>query len=275
MEQREHSMWGRRTGEVCRRPEPAAIYKRKHGPRSGLPVLPAGPTWHLPPVLLGWVRPPACPLRHRDKGCALSDRTEPVPQAVSPFLCSGLRAWHLLQRRVQPVCAVHAGDLPGRGRPAQLHTVPQQRRARPGRGPQRVPMWRRVWAEPGERPGWARGIWWLHRGALSKGPEPGGTRHGSVPSPSPSAPPAAALTPRCGRPAPTGPERRREHVPRALCKGFTVHKRGVGHRPTCVCDGGTKRVTLCAARHHHGTCFKERACPWAGTGPHRTSQCAL
>lgn len=85
MEQREHSMWGRRTGEVCRRPEPAAIYKRKHGPRSGLPVLPAGPTWHLPPVLLGWVRPPACPLRHRDKGCALSDRTEPVPQAVSPL----------------------------------------------------------------------------------------------------------------------------------------------------------------------------------------------
>lgn len=50
-----------RMGEVCRRPKRATIYKRKRGPGSGLPVLPDGPTWHLPPALLGWVRPPACP----------------------------------------------------------------------------------------------------------------------------------------------------------------------------------------------------------------------
>lgn len=80
--------------------------------------------------------------------------SSPRPQAISPLCpCSGLRAWHPLQRRVRPVCAVHPGDLPGRGRPAQLRTVPQRRRARPGRCPQRLGVRRQVWAPPGGEAG--------------------------------------------------------------------------------------------------------------------------
>lgn len=117
-------------------------------------------------------------------------RTEPGLQALetghavtTPHLCheqsplcpcSGLRAWYLLQRRVWPVRAVHTGDLPGRGWPAQLHTVPQQRRARPGRCPQRIGMRRQVWAQPGGAAGRGHGASGLHRGPQSPGPEPRG-----------------------------------------------------------------------------------------------------
>lgn len=67
-------------------------------------VLTGVSTWLLPPALQGGVRASLCPLSHRDKGCALSDRTEPGLEApgarplpptcamsISPLcLCSGL-----------------------------------------------------------------------------------------------------------------------------------------------------------------------------------------
>lgn len=131
---------------------------------TGLQGPPGWPPWASTPGSSGMGLdppcPPApCPLSCRDKSCALSGKTEPgleaparrppgrcsppPPPAASPLcLCSGLRARYLLQRRARPVCAMRAGDLPGQGRPAQLHAMPQQRRARPGWCPQRIRMWR-------------------------------------------------------------------------------------------------------------------------------------
>lgn len=63
-----------------------------------------------------------------------------------PVHCSVLRAWHPLPWRTEPMRSLPAGDLPGRGRPAQLLPMSQRRRTGPSGCPQRVGVWRWVQA---------------------------------------------------------------------------------------------------------------------------------
>lgn len=68
----------------------------------------------------------------------------PLSSPFLPMPCSALRAWHPLPRRTEPMRTLPTGDLPGRGRPAQLLSMSQRRRARPSGCPQRVGVWRWV-----------------------------------------------------------------------------------------------------------------------------------
>lgn len=160
--------------------------------------------------------------------------SSPRPRAISPLCpCSGLRAWHPLQRRVRPVCAVHPGDLPGRGRPAQLRTVPQRRRARPGRCPQRLGVRRQVWAPPGGEAGAGTRCLWSPQGQ-----SPAGLRGAPRPIPSWPRPPAAAHTEGAADTLVPGSEGA------ALMRvqfgeDFTVYAPAIAYGSTAACDRGT------------------------------------